>query len=171
MGREVIRVAKDYDWEKDKNMFLYISYEDALKKWEHDKKEWLEHGRHGGVPLDERVTYWRDIKPTLECFMEYCGGAPQQCDYLPNWKDEERTHYCMFSTITDSPMSPPMPTPHDLATWLVENNASANGHETASYEEWTTIIASSGSYPSRVRYNRKLISGVAFEAIRKETLK
>jgi len=40
------------------------------------------------------------------------------------------------NTSEGTPISPPFETPEELARWLADNNASAFGGMTATYEQW-----------------------------------
>lgn len=71
--------------------------------------------------------------------------------------------YQLWSTTTEgTPMSPVFAKPEDLARWLVDNNASAFGHSTASYKERLKFIMGSGWAPSAVMDATGMRSGVEF---------
>jgi hypothetical protein len=141
MGRELRMVPEG--WEHPKNelgryVALYSGddYQDAVKEFE---EVWKEKG------LQEAI--------------EWC-GAPDKNDYMPEWAESEKTHFQMYETTSEgTPISPPMPTPEALAKWLVDNNASAFGRSTASYESWLATIQA-GYAPSAVLTGGKMISGV-----------
>jgi hypothetical protein len=64
---------------------------------------------------------------------------------MPNWWDEDRTHYQMYEDVTEgTPISPVMESPEALARWLADNNASAFADMTASYEQWLKMITGPG---------------------------
>ena len=85
---------------------------------------------------------------------------PIEADEMPEWSENQATHYRMYETCSEgTPISPPMETPEALARWLADNNASAFGGMTATYEQWLSTIkrgwACSGMYA-----RGKMMSGV-----------
>jgi hypothetical protein len=57
----------------------------------------------------------------------------------------------MWETTSEgSPMSPVFATPEELAKWLYDNKASSFGSQTSTYEEWLTMITTTGWAPSAV---------------------
>ena len=59
---------------------------------------------------------------------------------MPHWGNGEATHYQMYETTTEgTPISPAMGSPEQLAHWLVDNQVSAFGDQTASYEAWLMV--------------------------------
>lgn len=88
---------------------------------------------------------------------------------MPEWKDGEATMLCMYeSTSEGTPISPAFPTPEELARWLTDNNASAFGGMTATYEEWLATCHS-GYAPSMVMEGQRMMSGVEAQAELAET--
>lgn len=96
------------------------------------------------------------------CWKDYWRPDPNV--YTPNWSEGECTHLQMYETTSEgTPISPVMETPEELAQWLVDNEDSAFGEETASYEAWLATIQrgwSSGAiidsklgFMSRVEFN------------------
>lgn len=136
MGREVRRVPKD---------------------WEHPKNE---HGHE--IPLHEAFTYnQEEIEEGLrDGWLE---GEPPfyGMDVMPQWDETERTHYQMYENVTEgTPISPVMDSPETLARWLADNEASASGNLTATYEQWLSVCK--GGWAPSMAYipGRGLISGV-----------
>lgn len=84
---------------------------------------------------------------------------------MPDWPDEERTHYQMYeSTSEGTPISPPCASEEELADWLVANGASAFADQTASREAWLRTIRRGSSICSAVFLSDgRLISGVELE--------
>lgn len=159
MGREVRRVPKDWQHPK-KREFNYRTgqYEDryqpmfdrsftkAMDEWYTEWKAW-ERGERPEDAISE--TYW-----------EYAGGPPDPEYYMPEWPEHERTHLMMYEDTTEgTPISPAFETPEELARWLVDNNASAFGGMTGTYEGWLRI-ARGGFAPSAVISNGVMQSGV-----------
>jgi hypothetical protein len=76
----------------------------------------------------------------LQAAVEYFGGAPDKRDYMPDWPEQQRTHYMMYEDTSEgTPISPAFATPEELARWLVDNEASAFADQTASYEGWLAV--------------------------------
>ena len=116
MGREVRRVPKD---------------------WEHPKDE---AGHY--VPMDQYFTYEpEEIEEGLRD--GWLSGEPPHYGQavMPDWSDEERTHWQMYEDTSEgTPISPVMETPETLARWLADNGASSFGNDTATYEQWLSMI-------------------------------
>jgi len=63
----------------------------------------------------------------------YAGEMPD-----PHYTDS--TYYQMYETTSEgTPISPVMDRPENLASWLVENKATAFAGQTASYEAWLMV--------------------------------
>jgi hypothetical protein len=141
MGREVRKVPEDWEHPKhDDGRYipLYDNYSAALEDFE---KVMQEEG------LAEAIDYY--------------GGGPVSGDYMPDWKDEERTHYMMYENTTEgTPISPACKTPEELARWLADNKASSFGSSTATYEQWLNMIRGPGWAPSAVMDGKGFRSGV-----------
>lgn len=100
-------------------------------------------------------------KNGLQAAIDYYGCAPDINDYMPDWPDEERTHLMMYeSTSEGTPLSPAFATPEELARWLADNNASAFGSMTATYEQWLSTCRQ-GWAISAVMVDGVMTSGVA----------
>jgi hypothetical protein len=85
---------------------------------------------------------------------------PLLLDQMPCWGKQEANHYMMYETCTEgTPISPAMESPEILARWLADNNASAFGELTASYEQWLGMIER-GSCVSAIIQKGILKSGV-----------
>ena len=97
-------------------------------------------------------------------FAEWHGEKGEPTDYMPDWPAEERTHYQMYETCSEgTPISPVMETPEALAQWLADNEASAFGSMTASYESWLAVVHQ-GCPIGFVIEGSKITSGPAFMA-------
>jgi hypothetical protein len=89
--------------------------------------------------------------------------APRPEEYMPEWPEQERTHMMMYETCSvGTPISPAFKTAEELAHWLADNNASACGSQSASYDDWLATI-NVGYAPSMVLLEGgMLVDGVAF---------
>ena len=141
MGREVRKVPAS--WEHPKN------YDGNYKplfggSYSADAAEFLEKAKTEGL---QEALEWM------------C--CPDKNDYMPEWPDSERTHLMMYENTSEgTPISPAFETPEELARWLADNNASAFGSETATYEQWLRVCKR-GYAPSMVMDAGGVQSGVA----------
>ncbi|MBD9542923.1 hypothetical protein IB276_26100 [Ensifer sp. ENS04] len=96
----------------------------------------------------------------LQEAVDFYGKAPERHEYMPDWPDEQRTHYMMYEDTSEgTPISPAFETPEELARWLADTGASSFADQTASYEAWLRI-ANGGFAPSAIMIGGKLTSGV-----------
>lgn len=140
MGREVRKVPANWEHPKDDSgryiPLLGHSYSSAAV-------EFLEMANTKGL---QEALDWM--------------GCPDKNDYMPEWKEEEKTHLMMYEDTSEgTPISPAFKTPEELARWLVNNKASAFGRETGTYEGWLRV-ANGGFAPSMVLSSNGLQSGV-----------
>lgn len=142
MGREVRRVPEG--WEHPKNgdgryKPLYDNYKETLEEFR--------------VLIE---------KESLEYALDYYGGGPIPDDYMPHFPEEERTHLMMYEDCSEgTPISPAFKTSEELAHWLTDNNASAFGGMTATYEQWLNTCRGAWSPSATYSPETGLISGVA----------
>ena len=160
MGREVRMVPPD--WKHPKNERGYIplfpsGFEERLADYVLGKQKWDEGFRKNWgsgeewVPKDADHTYSYD---------EWDGGIPIEEEYMPTFPEGTATHLMMYEDTTEgTPISPAFATPEELAQWLVDNEASANGDQTASYEGWLRVCKG-GFAPSMIMDSKGLRSGV-----------
>ena len=124
------------------------------KKWKHPKI----HKRY--IPLLEGRNNAFQKRLTEYLSDEEDDYEPKQENYMPNWKDEECTHYMMYESISEgTPMSPAFKTREKLAKWLTDNNANAGAFSTATYDQWLAMIKQKYAC-SAVICNGKMMSGV-----------
>lgn len=94
----------------------------------------------------------------------YFGEEPNPDHYMPDWPSKKRTHYQMYETTTEgTPISPVCATKEELARWLADNEASAWGEFTATYEQWLATI-NRGSATGMVFTKGRAMSGVEYGA-------
>jgi hypothetical protein len=112
--------------------------------WQHPKKQ---NGQH--VPLlpgyEERAAKFmaKLHADGLQAAIDHYGCAPDRREYMPSWPKEQCTHYMIYEDTSEgTPISPAFATPEELAHWLADNNASAFGGTTATYEDWLDMIRS-----------------------------
>lgn len=145
MGREVRRVPADWQHPKDERgnyipLMDGATFAGRVRDWDKEAAKWArgefpEYASEGS----RKLTY-----------AEWSGERPVEADYMPRWSPEEATHLMMYEDTSEgTPISPAFATPEELARWLVDNNASAFGSSTASYEGWLRV-ARGGYAPSAI---------------------
>lgn len=130
--------------------------------WEHPRDERTNRYKPLRFGYEETKNEFEDMqsKQGLQEAIDNFGPAPDINDYMPDWSDEERTHYQMYESVSEgTPISPVMDSPEALAKWLVENNGDAGAGETASYEGWLRVC-NGGYAPSMIIKNGAMINGV-----------
>lgn len=134
MGREVRRVPKDWQHPKGKSLFRVQDVSKLQAEWDFARDQW-----NRGL-TDDWNGGWKPHTYT-EPYEDYAGRRPCEEDYMPQWSDDQCTHYQMYETTSEgSPISPVMETAEALAQWLADNGASIFGYSTATYETWLRII-------------------------------
>lgn len=153
MGREVRRVPAGWQHPKDgRGQFkpLLTGFTRWLKEWDDEAAAWARGEFPSCIGEDSKKLSYE----------EYSGGRPVKEDYMPEWPAEEATHFQMYETCTEgTPISPVMDSPEALARWLTDNEASAFGSLTASYEAWLRVCQG-GFAPSAIVADGRLTSGV-----------
>ncbi len=147
MGREVRRVPAHWEHPKDATgcyipLFDGAGFAKRVARWDKEAKKWAEGFRDdykgGAVALTD--------KEKGRPFADLDGERPDPKDYMPLWRDEERTHLMMYEGTTEgTPISPAFETAEKLAHWLASNKASWFGGDGTSYEAWLSIIANSAN--------------------------
>ena len=161
MSREVRKVPVDWSHPKSENgsyrPMFDRDYQTEFSAWLKGKEQW-----ENGFQKDWSSGNFRpkDEKYKNMSFEEWSGTAPDSRYYMPQWPEEEKTHFMMYETTSGgSPISPAFETREELAHWLDDNKASAFGKHTASYEEWLAMIDQEYCI-SMIMTNGKLMSGV-----------
>jgi len=121
MGREIKRVPLDFDWPMNKVWYGYFF--------------------SGCFEGSDSFTC-EDCKRYAKIKGISCGEHDYSC---PDWNfDNEPPKgygFQMWETTSEgSPMSPVFAAPEELARWLVDNNASSFGNDTATYGQWLAMI-------------------------------
>lgn len=170
MGRQVRMVPANWEHPKRYDTYrremtyvpLYSGSGDAFAlaeaEWNEEYAKWQE----GFVRNYGDGEKWRpkEADEINMRFTEWSGSRPSPDDYMPNWPREICTHLMMYEDTSEgTPISPAFATPEELARWLTDNNASAFGGQTASYEAWLRVCQG-GFAPSAVMDAKGLRSGV-----------
>jgi hypothetical protein len=144
MGREARRVPANWQHPKDAAGDYIPLYDGAVfaeqvARWDEGARKWTEGFR------DDFKGGWVALngKEKALSYAARHGTRPNPENYMPLWRDEERTHIMMYNDTT--PISPVFATAHELAQWLSKTNASWFGGKGASYEAWMSIIENSAN--------------------------
>ena len=140
MGREIKRVALDFDWPVGK---IWTGYKVGLCHATGENcKECKMFAEQARIPL-----------------------TGYGCPVLSQLEPPQGEGYQLWETISEgSPMSPVFDTPEKLARWLVDNNASTFGYQTTTYENWLTFIKKNGDAFTMIFDGKSLQSGVDYIA-------
>jgi len=141
MGREVRRVPPGWQHPKEGDRYIPLldQYNEHLEDWVEGKSQW-DKGYERSYKKDGPRYEVKDEGHSCS-YEEWAGESPDPKDYMPDFPQEERTHWQMYeSTSEGTPISPVMESPESLARWLVDNQASAFGSQTATYEAWLNTI-------------------------------
>lgn len=166
MSREVRRVPKNWEHPKRKNgnyIPLYGgSFHESLAEWQKGKSKWDEGLRENWFSKNEEDKWKPRSEDELNMsFEEWSGQIPKEKYYMPEWKDNEKTHLQMYETTSEgTPISPVIEDPKELARWLVDNEASAFGQSTASYDSWLSTIERGFAFSAVFDTAKGIISGV-----------
>ena len=161
MSREVRMVPAD--WQHPEGKALLKDFSKRHAEWVEGSTKW-EQGfekDYSDYPLEK----WKakDAEADIS-FEEHYGCEPIASDYMPEWPASEATHFMMYETCSEgSSISPAFETPQSLARWLADNDASAFGDMTATYDQWLAMIGRGSSAASMVinLNTGAAISGVA----------
>jgi hypothetical protein len=164
MGREVRRVPENWEHPKDKCgrliPLLASSFSKKLVEWKESHNQW-----QNGLIKVWSTGKWRS-REKEDSYEDYVGRCPMIDDYMPEWSEFEKTHLQMYEDTSEgTPISPVMKTPEELAHWLADNKASAFARETATYEQWLSMIGY-GFSVSMVVTGGKMMNGVSAYADR-----
>ena len=169
MGRQIRMVPPG--WQHPKNSeghyipLLKGSYAQAAADWDEGYAAW-QRGEVENYSAKDGESKWKPKQDSaLKCstYTEWSGSRPSPDDYMPAFAKGTATMLMMYEDTSEgTPISPAFATPEELARWLADNNASAFGGMTATYEQWLATCKS-GWAPSMVMEGRRMMSGVEFE--------
>ena len=135
MGREVLRVPEGFDWPVGRiwpGRMLKLCNEMEYVAKDLSSEESCNLCRKYAEFANLELTTWR-------------------CPKLPFCDPPDGPWYQMWETTTEgSPISPAFETPKELAQWLTDNEASASGSMTATYNQWLAFIRGPGWAPSMI---------------------
>lgn len=141
MIRKVRRVPENWQHPKDINgeyIPLFEGYKNARDIWIKEKLRWDDGFYRFFSDGEDFLPISDDEKNTP--FKERKGECPDKTDYMPEWTEEEKTHFQMYEETSEgTPISPVMKTPEELAKWLTDNNVSYFANITTTYTHWLDI--------------------------------
>ena len=163
MGREVRRVPVDWQHPEENGRPIPLygrRFSEAWREWAEDE-ELFKRGL--------QRTWEKEIIPIPDKYKDktseqWHGSAPVAKDYMPEWPEEIKTHFQMYEDTSEgTPISPVMETLEQLARWLADNNASALGNQTATYEQWLATCKVGWAVSAIYTPQTGLVSGVEYE--------
>ena len=119
MGFELRKVPKYWEHPKVNGEYVPLlpNYKERLEKWTRMKS--------GQILLDDYAP--DDL--TDENFEEHFGAKPDPADYMPDWSDEEATHFQRYENATEgTPVSPKFENMLDYYEFLRTYSFSHNGY-------------------------------------------
>lgn len=121
MGREVRRVTATWEHPKDSNgnyiPLLDNDFIEQLNNWNEGNEQWNKGFRES---YDDKNSWKPKEKDELEMtYEEWSGPKPEIENYMPKWKEEEKTHIQMYENASEgTPISPVFDNAENLAYWL-----------------------------------------------------
>lgn len=151
MGREVRRVVKGWVHPRNRRGDLQPMHDEAF---EDAAREWLDKAIAWDNGTHESLVTHPTLKAKYPFYWQWENNAPDPDYYRPKWKDEERTCYQYYETVTEgTPVSPVFDTAEGLVQWLVKHE----GHS----EQAARTFVKKGWAPSFIQTGTgEIISGV-----------
>lgn len=142
MGRELRRVIASWEHPKKDNGKYYPllgrSFKEELSEWKKEKKQW-----DSGLVSDFNGGWEKKDKEDLKMsFEEYNGEKPIESDYMPEWKEEEKTHIQLYENTSEgTPLSPVFhKDDFELLCQYAEKNATTFADFKVTKEEWMQML-------------------------------
>jgi hypothetical protein len=178
MSREIRRVSSDWEHPRypsnDRFEGGYIplhngeGYKRDLKDWEKNKTYYdmgLRPSYGAGADEEKEELVALTAEDISDGFEKFYGEKPLQERYMPLWTEEQKTLIMMYeSTSEGTPISPAFKTSEELARWLADNNASAFGGITATYEQWLSTCKEGWAISAVFFPGKGIVSGVEAQA-------
>ena len=121
MGYYIKKIKKGFVPIEGINYTTSQTYEEAILEWESVKLQWLNNGMYSGQPIFENEWLVKNgfAKQDLETFLSfYEEDHPKHYDYLPQIIYEY--DFAVFSSMTDSIISPVFENTLQLTDWLCD---------------------------------------------------
>jgi hypothetical protein len=165
MGREIRMVPPGWEHPKDdKGQYIPLmkgSYAEHAAEWDEGWAAW-QRGEVEDYGAKEGESKWKPKTADVTCarYTDWAGARPSPDDYMPTFAEGSATMLVMYEDTSEgTPISPAFSTPEELARWLADNNASAFGGMTATYEQWLATCKR-GFAMSAVVAGGRMMSGV-----------
>ncbi len=149
MGREIRMVPPGWQHPKDENgRYIPLQrspFAQAEKDWNEGYAAWQRGEIENYAAADGESKWKPKCEEALKCarFTDWHGSRPSPDGYMPEFPEGTATLLCMYEDTSEgTPISPAFATPEELARWLADNNASAFGGMTATYEQWLATCKS-----------------------------
>jgi hypothetical protein len=157
MGRQVMRMHKDFEWPMNKVWWGYNLYPMQLAC-----QTCLRDGEYAGK--NSKGEYC----PTCEGELNVTPKVEPpgyESDKAPNYIDMDfmkgKYGWQMWETVSEgSPISPVCDSPEELARWLADSGASSFGSMTATYEQWLGMIGQGSAVSMMYSPETGIVSGV-----------
>lgn len=103
-------------------------------EWDDYAAKWAEGLQEDGITPNA----WKPIEPEFagQTYAEVYGERPDPAHYMPNWPQAERTHWQMYETVSDTPISKVHETPEAVARELAQTGV-WGGYD---YQTWLSMI-------------------------------
>ncbi len=103
MSREIRRVPADWQHPTGANSspspLFGGSYREAVDEWGEGAKQWAL-GKKPDYSNYPKTGWKAKGDDDTETYEEYAGARPLKADYMPDWPEDERTHFQMYETTT-----------------------------------------------------------------------
>ncbi len=141
MGRNVRKVPGNWQHPKDaKGLYIPLfggPYSVVAAQWDKDEQDWNNGFCDDGTGKLVELSDDQKGHP----YSWYDDERPKAKDFMPEWPEEQRTHFMMYETTTEgTPISPTFETKEELAHWLTNNNVSVFADNLTDFEGWMNII-------------------------------
>lgn len=119
MGREIRKVPAGWQHPRnDKGYYIPLhdgSISERQKLWDEQNEQW-----QLGFRRDWRTKEYKPKDANHDgTFEDWDGKRPDPADYVPDWTEQEKTHFVVYETVTEgTPVTPVFATPEELVEHL-----------------------------------------------------
>jgi hypothetical protein len=141
MAYEIRRVPGNWQHPKDADgryigLFETSRFKRDAQRWDEENEMWLKgyrsDGRSNYVPIEPEHQH--------KSYVEWTQERPELRNYMPQWANDERTHYMIYESVTEgTPISPAFRNAVDLLNWLIAENVKESqdrGKEITFWKRW-----------------------------------
>lgn len=138
MAYEIRKVPAQWQHPKDENgeyvgLFESSRFKRDTQRWDEENDMWSK-----GMRSDGRNQYVA-IEPKYQhmSYVQWTQQRPVPEHYMPQWRNEERTHFQVYEDVTEgTPVSPVFDKAIDLLNWVIEANAKEGQDPAAEADFW-----------------------------------